>query len=106
VSSLEPRLVPGSPQDVRLIVDLSGVGPEFMYSIVDAYDRDIPRNISGRAESLQAVRQRLLDVFPRNAIEGGAQPPAGDWVFLLGRRNTTQTDRHARVRVAAAESRR
>uniref|UniRef100_UPI0025D6D31C hypothetical protein n=1 Tax=Thiohalocapsa sp. TaxID=2497641 RepID=UPI0025D6D31C len=52
VSSLEPRLVPGSQLAPRMIVDLSGIGPEYMYSIVDAYDRTIPPDTAGRVESL------------------------------------------------------
>lgn len=107
VSSLEPRLVPGSPRAVRLIVDLSGIGPEYMYSIVDAYDREIPPKLAGRVESLLAVRQRLTGLFSGGKIEGGAQPPAGDWVFLFGRQASTQADdRPEGVRVAATDHRR
>jgi hypothetical protein len=107
VSSLEPRLIPGSPLAVRLIVDLSGIGPEYMYSIVDAYDREIPPKLAGRVESLLAVRQRLTGLFPGGRIEGGAQPPAGDWVFILGRQAATQADdRPEGVRVAATDNRR
>jgi hypothetical protein len=89
VSSLEPRLVPGNAQAARMIVDLSAIGPEYMYSVVDAYDREIPPEAAGRAESLLAVRGRLIGLFPDPAIDTAAGlPPAGDWVFMLGRRST------------------
>jgi hypothetical protein len=87
VSSLEPRLVPGSRLAPRMIVDLSGIGPEYMYSVVDAYDRTIPPDAAGRVESLLAVRGRLIGMFPDRAIDASATPPpAGDWVFMLGQR--------------------
>lgn len=88
VSSLEPRLVPGNVQAVRMIVDLSAVGPEYMYSVVDAYDRQIPPEAAGRVESLLAVRGRLIGLFPDPAVDAAASAPAGDWVFMLGRRST------------------
>lgn len=91
VSSLEPRLVPGSAQAPRMIVDLSGVGPEYMYSVVDAYDQQIPPDLSGRVDSLLAVRERLIGMFPDGVLDANASSPAaGDWVFLLGRRTTAQ----------------
>ena len=89
VSGLEPRLVPGNSQAARMIVDLSAIGPEYMYSVVDAYDQQIPPREAGRVESLLAVRGRLIGLFPDRAIDGEAPTP-GDWVFLLGRRSSTQ----------------
>ncbi|WP_295541496.1 hypothetical protein [uncultured Thiohalocapsa sp.] len=86
VSSLEPRLVPRGGDHVRMLVDLSGVGREYMYSVVDAYDRAIPAADAGRADSLRAVRSRLVGMFPDPAIDAAAAPPAaGDWVFMLAR---------------------
>ncbi len=86
VSSLEPRFVPGSLQAPRMIVDLSAIGPEYLYSVVDAYDRAIAAEAAGRAESLHAVRGRLIGMFPDRTIDpSAAAPPAGeDWVFMLG----------------------
>jgi hypothetical protein len=83
VSSLEPRLVPGNPQAARMIVDLSRIGPEYMYSVVDAYDRQIRPEDAGRLESLLAVSGRLMELFP-DATAGGSAPPHDDWVFMLG----------------------
>jgi hypothetical protein len=50
VSSLEPRLVPADAWRPRMFVDLSEIGPEYMYSVVDAYDRPIPAEQVGRVE--------------------------------------------------------
>ncbi len=105
VSSLEPRLVPGSPDAVRMIVDLSGIGPEYMYSIVDAYDQEIPSKLAGRVESLLAVRRRLIELFPGDAVAGGAEAPAGDWVLMLGPPTITRAGR-AGARVLTTDNRR
>ena len=89
VSSLEPRLVPATadPQAPRMLVDLSEIGPEYMYSVVDAYDRPIPVEQVGRVESLAEIRARLIDMFPDAVIDASAAaPPAGGWVYLFGRR--------------------
>jgi|AACY02.2.fsa_nt_gi hypothetical protein len=87
VSSLEPRLVPRGADHVRMLVDLSRVGREHMYSVVDAYDRAIPPDVAGRVDSLRAVRSRLVDMVPDPAIDAAAarRPAAGDWVFMLAR---------------------
>ncbi|MGB5733938.1 MAG: hypothetical protein WBM40_05790 [Thiohalocapsa sp.] len=90
VSSLEPRLVPADPQAPRMLVDLSDIGPEYMYSVVDAYDRLIPAEQVGSVAALAAIRGRLINMFPDNAIDATAErPPAGVWVYLFGRRQTT-----------------
>ncbi len=99
VSSLEPRLVPADPRVPRMLVDLSDIGPEYMYSVVDAYDRPIPADQVGSVESLAAIRARLIDMFPDTAIDASATPPpAGGWVYLFGRRQD------AKVRSRAARS--
>jgi len=85
VSSLEPRLVPVDPAAPRLIVDLSDVGPEYMYTVVDAYDRVVPEEHVGGVASLAAIRTRLMEMFPHRAIDTAAAPaPAGGWVYLFG----------------------
>jgi hypothetical protein len=85
VSSLEPRLIPVDSRATRLLVDLSGVGPEYMYSVVDAYDRRIPDALVGQVESLSAIRERLIEMFPDPGIDAQAAPaPAGGWLYLLG----------------------
>jgi hypothetical protein len=85
VSTLEPRLVPLDPSAARMLVDLSAVGPEYMYSVVDAYDRRISPDIAGRAGSLTALRGRLDGLLS----EAGAAGAPADWVFMLGQRSLT-----------------
>ena len=107
VSSLEPRLVPNDPQAPRMLVDLSDIGPEYMYSVVDAYDRLIPAEQVGTVAGLAAIRSRLIGMFPDSAIDAAAAPPpAGGWVYLFGRRQTTGAGAGpaAIARVAAVDS--
>lgn len=85
VSTLEPRLVPLDPQAARMLVDLSAVGPEYMYNVVDAYDRPVPSEVAGRADSLRALRGRLTGLLS----EAGAGAAPADWVFMLGQRSLT-----------------
>lgn len=85
VSSLEPQLVPSDPRAPRLLVDLSKIGAEYMYSVVDAYDRPIPSRQVGSVEGLAAIRARLIDMFPDPTIDAAAAaPPPGGWVYLFG----------------------
>jgi hypothetical protein len=84
VSVLEPALVPADPRAPRMLVDLSGIGAEFMYSVVDAYDRPIDAGAAAGAESLDAIRGRLLAMIPsRDVDETAAAAPPGQWVYLL-----------------------
>lgn len=80
VSGLEPSLMPVEPGSPRLIVDLSEVGGEHMYAVVDAYDRPVPANAMDRGSLLDAVRSRLLSLVDRG--ENGARPK-DRWVFLV-----------------------
>ncbi|KAA6183589.1 hypothetical protein F2Q65_15470 [Thiohalocapsa marina] len=84
VSGLEPSLLPGTPDAARMVVDLGSVGPEYMYSVVDAYDRRIAPELLGRPESLMALRDRLVAIFPSSAIDARAGAPADDWIAFLG----------------------
>lgn len=59
VSAPEPRLVPLGPDMPRLVLDLSGMGPERLYELIDRYDQDLPAGLGGRPQGLQALRQRL-----------------------------------------------
>jgi hypothetical protein len=107
VSSLEPRLVPNDPRAPLMLVDLSDIGPEYMYSVVDAYDRLIPAEDVGTVAGLAAIQSRLIDMFPDGAIDAAAAPPpAGGWVYLFGRRQTTGAGAGpaAVARVAAIDS--
>ncbi|MCG6896424.1 MAG: hypothetical protein LJE60_04855 [Thiocapsa sp.] len=85
VAGFEPDLLPGGSHAARLVADLSGIGVEHLYPIVDAFDRSVPAELSGRLESLVAVRDRLQGVLPSRLgdPESGAAA-RGDWVFLLG----------------------
>ncbi len=85
ISSLEPRLMPTSRVSPRLIVDLSTIGPEYMYAVVDAFDQPIPAEQSGRPGSLTPIRDRLLGLFNRRVPEYDLEPTIKDaWVFRLG----------------------
>lgn len=75
ISSPEPRLLPESPGWSRLIVDLSGVGSEYLFSVVDAFDRAVPPGAG-----LEALRERLL-ALPLGA--DGVVTAKGDWVSLV-----------------------
>ena len=41
------------------MTDLSEVGPEYMYAVVDAYDRRIPEDAAGSAASFEPIRKRF-----------------------------------------------
>jgi hypothetical protein len=88
VTSLAPSLTPKDPAAPQLVVDLGAVGPAYMYSVVDAYDRPIPDDQAGRPDSLSAVRERLRELFPEQVLadEADDRAPPGEWVFLLGSR--------------------
>lgn len=86
VSALEPRLTPMDQVSPRLVADLSTIGPEYLYGIVDAYDRPIPPEASGRIESLILIRDRLLGLSLKPAITQDLKTKLKNtWVFMLGR---------------------
>ena len=87
VAASEPRLLPSTPNSPRLVVDLSGMGPEHIYGIVDAYDRPISAGMRGRSESLGAIRERLLGL---PVAEGEA-----GWIFVIGPLADRSPDRPA-----------
>ena len=83
ISGMEPRLMPSGGDSALLIADLSAVGPELMYSVVDAYDQPVAP--SGRPETLAPIRQRLLGLFKGPVSEEDLDPSLKDaWVFRLG----------------------
>ncbi|MBK5938025.1 hypothetical protein [Halochromatium roseum] len=85
VSSLRPALIPMSEQVPLLIVDLHKLGPEYMVSLIDAYDRPIPGELRGRPESLSAIGRRVQGMFPNQRLDKGAEPPpSGTWIWLIG----------------------
>jgi len=86
VSGLESSLLPPDGEAPRLVADLSGLGPEHLYNLVDAYDRDIPPELSGRPESLSALRQRLLELSLKSRSASGPGRGEADgkrWIFLI-----------------------
>jgi hypothetical protein len=85
ISSLEPRLLPTSDAAPRLVTDLSDLGNEYMYAVVDAYDRPIPPEEQGRPAGLTAIRDRLLGLFSRKVSSEDLSPTIKDaWVFRIG----------------------
>lgn len=84
VATLEPSLLPSDSTVPWLITDLSDLGPENVYGVVDAFDRPIPAEMSGRPESLSLIRERLLGLPVRAAGNQGVKVDASTWVFMLG----------------------
>ncbi len=83
VSAAEPRLIPGQRTDPRLVVDLSGLAPEYLYALVDAYDRPLSEADLARAGGLDPIDGRLAELF---RVAGPSADPAGGgrWVYRLG----------------------
>lgn len=104
VASLAPNLVPRGASTPLLIADLSGLGIEHLYSIVDAFDRPIPVDLSGRTESLIAIQRRLEGVRPAPA--SGADQVAAAWVFMIGASTQPPLDSAGARPVLGAASRR
>jgi len=88
VTSPEPWLIPEGTDAPRLVVDLSGIEPEYLYAVVDAFDRPVPAGSS--SGGLNAIRDRLLALplgdDTRIAGKGG-------WIFQFGRRSARQVSR-------------
>ncbi|TCT21308.1 hypothetical protein [Thiobaca trueperi] len=97
ITTLEPRLLSSDPSAFRLVADLSRLGPEHLYGIVDAYDRPIPSGASGRPESLRLIRERLLNLplLPADALDNRGEQP--NWLFSLGQIGDRSTVRRQRV---------
>jgi hypothetical protein len=84
-------MIPMNEKVPLLIVDLHDLGPEYMYSLVDAYDRPIPGDLVGRPESLAALERRIQQIFPSRRIDSGAAPPpSGNWTWLIGASGQTR----------------
>lgn len=85
ITTLEPRLLFDDPTVPRLVADLSRIGPEHFYAIVDAYDRSLPADLSGRTESLASLYERLHRLLSKSlAVPGAKTTPQPVWVFSLG----------------------
>jgi hypothetical protein len=88
VAALGPNLIPSGTGSYRLLADLSEVGVEHLYDIVDAFDRGISLEVAARPESLTNIGDRLKSVAPtrlndEKAVATDDQP----WFFLLGGTN-------------------
>ncbi|TVQ88447.1 MAG: hypothetical protein EA400_09000 [Chromatiaceae bacterium] len=94
ITAADPALIPADWRAPRLVVDLSDIGPEYMYAVVDVYDRPVAAELAGTPDGLLPVQQRLLGLFPESAGLAAAAdvplaavvaaPAAADWVFLVG----------------------
>ncbi len=105
VSSLEPRLLPTNELAPRLVTDLSMVGPEYLYAVVDAYDRALPPEQQGRPEALGGIRERLLALFSRKAAAEDLSPSIKDaWVFRLGGPSAAKPGEPAAATPGAAQA--
>ena len=54
-------------------MDLSGLAPEYLYPLVDAYDRPVQDEGQDRVAGLEAIRGRLVPVFEAGAGGSGSQ---------------------------------
>jgi hypothetical protein len=93
VAGLGPDLLAGADGPHRLVADLSGLGIEHMYAVVDAFDRGIAPEQVGRPESLAAIRDRLQGL--RSAHSSNAGTPATaelQWFFMLGSMDESRVD--------------
>ncbi|MFP4245898.1 MAG: hypothetical protein ACLFNA_02120 [Halochromatium sp.] len=85
VTSLRPALLPIADSTPLLVVDVRAIGPEYMYALIDAYDRPIPGDLAGRPQSLAAIERRLREMFPDPWRDHGGPPsPGGDWIWRIG----------------------
>ena len=91
VSTPEPHLMPEDSAAPRLVADLSALGPEYIYGVVDAYDRAVPAAPGGQARRLKALLDRLREIPVMHLEPAPAAAPDGDhkgrddWLFPLGR---------------------
>jgi len=78
ITGLEPRLLPSGRDEPRLLLDLSALGIESLYDIIDVYDRPVPAALVGQPASLALLGERL-----RERIE--ARAPGVRWFHWIGR---------------------
>lgn len=78
VSRTTPELLPEAGGAPLLLTDLSSLGPEYLYPLVDAYDRPVPESLAGTPAALRELRQRLARL-------GSTSGQRGDqgWVHFL-----------------------
>jgi hypothetical protein len=84
IAGLEPNLIPAGLDAPRLMADLSGVGVEHLYDVVDAFDHVIPSDLNGESAGLLAIRDRLSGLLPAGAADPETAATAADvWLFML-----------------------
>ncbi|NCA69582.1 MAG: hypothetical protein EOM91_05635 [Sphingobacteriia bacterium] len=84
VASLGPTLLSEALDRPLLIADLSALGAEHLYGVVDAFDRAIPPESSGTMASLSAIRERLQAVVPGGSdARAGAAAADEEWIFMV-----------------------
>lgn len=90
VSTPEPHLLPENGAAPRLVTDLSAIGPEYIYGVIDAYDRALPAGPGSQGKRLKTLLERLREM---PVVPAGSSAPAGDerrkspddWLFPSGR---------------------
>ncbi|WP_207146359.1 hypothetical protein [Chromatium okenii] len=97
VSSLEPRLTPTDPAAPHLITDLSMIGAEHLYGVIDAYDRPLATSGTAQLDNLAAIQERLLALPIKVPTTTGKKAQGkSNWVSLLGALKSNQTATHRR----------
>lgn len=100
VSRTRAGLLPVAPQDRLLLTDLSETGPEYLYPVIDAYDRPVTDRGRDPNANLYHLQERLARLEATSASASGAagQGRAAQWVFLVEGRGTSQLSGSAPVR--------
>lgn len=86
IAGLQPRLMPRGMDTPVLVVDLSTIGLEHLYNVVDAFDRTVQTEAGHGPDSLASIHERLQGILPDPSADPGvadATPPSA-WVFMLG----------------------
>ncbi len=91
VSSSEPRLTPTDPNTPQLITDLSLIGAEHLYNVIDAYDRPLATNGTTPLDNLAIIQERLLALPIKVPTTGKKVQGKSTWVSLLGMLKPHQT---------------
>jgi hypothetical protein len=84
IAGIQPDLLSGGAGSPQLIADLTGMGVEHIYAVVDGFDREIAPDLIGRPESIAALHDRLLTLVPGSQIRPDESlPPAANWLFIV-----------------------
>jgi hypothetical protein len=84
IAGTEPDLLSGGPGSPRLIADLSAMGVEHIYAVVDGFDREVSADLVGRPESMAALYDRLVTLLPAGQTQVfGSVPSPQNWLFIV-----------------------